>query len=219
MIDFLSNWIEQIAIAVVIVSIFEMILPSGKIKKYIKIILGVYVVFAMISPFVDSKALYSFDFSKLVDEYSSKLDAKEKYEYGNNVNIGNNLDEIYKNTFEKQITKTVQNRGYDVYKCSVYGNFNSKEDLGIRKILIILKSKKNLENDNENIEENKTNEIKIDGVQKIQIGIINKIKGNEKDKEDNEKTQEITTKDITDLKEYLSTYYELDKSIFEIQRR
>ena len=39
MINFLSNWIEQIAIAVIIVSIFELILPKGNLKKYIDIIL------------------------------------------------------------------------------------------------------------------------------------------------------------------------------------
>ena len=39
MINFLSNWIEQIAIAVIIVSIFELILPKGNLKKYIKEVL------------------------------------------------------------------------------------------------------------------------------------------------------------------------------------
>ena len=60
MIEFLRNWVEQIAITIIIVSIFELILPDGKLKKYIKIILGVYVVFCIISPFVDN-SLYSFD--------------------------------------------------------------------------------------------------------------------------------------------------------------
>ena len=38
MIEFLSKWIEGIAIAVIIASIFEMILPNGNIKKYVKAI-------------------------------------------------------------------------------------------------------------------------------------------------------------------------------------
>ena len=40
MLGFLRNWIEQIALAVIIASIFEMILPSGKSQKYIKMVLG-----------------------------------------------------------------------------------------------------------------------------------------------------------------------------------
>ena len=39
MIDFLSNWVEQITIGVVIAGIFELILPKGNIKKYIKVVI------------------------------------------------------------------------------------------------------------------------------------------------------------------------------------
>ena len=55
MIKFLSNWIEGIVIAVIIASIFEMLLPKGNIKKYVKIILGMYIVFNIISPFLNNK--------------------------------------------------------------------------------------------------------------------------------------------------------------------
>ena len=47
MIEFLSNWIQGIAIAVIIASIFEMLLPNGNIKKYVKVILGIYIVFCI----------------------------------------------------------------------------------------------------------------------------------------------------------------------------
>lgn len=70
MINFLSNWVEGIAIAVIIASIFEMIIPKGNIKKYIKMILGIYVIFSIISPFVDSKALYSINVSEVIDDYT-----------------------------------------------------------------------------------------------------------------------------------------------------
>ena len=38
MIEFLGKWIEGIAISVIIASIFEMLLPDGNIKKYVKMI-------------------------------------------------------------------------------------------------------------------------------------------------------------------------------------
>ena len=47
MIEFLSKWIEGIAIAVIIASIFEMILPNGNVKKYVKVILSIYIVFSI----------------------------------------------------------------------------------------------------------------------------------------------------------------------------
>ena len=73
MIDFLGNWIEGIAIAVIITSIFEMILPNGNVKKYMKIILGIYVVFSIISPFVNSKDLYSLNVSEEIDNYVESM--------------------------------------------------------------------------------------------------------------------------------------------------
>lgn len=77
MIDFLSKWIEGIAIAVIITSIFEMILPDGNIKKYIKIVLGVYIIFSIITPFVNSKELYNLNISKEMDTYSNNIVSNE----------------------------------------------------------------------------------------------------------------------------------------------
>ena len=56
--------------SIIIASIFEMIIPKGNIKKYIKMILGIYVIFSIISPFVDSKALYSINVSEVMDDYT-----------------------------------------------------------------------------------------------------------------------------------------------------
>ena len=42
MINFLSSWAEQIIIAVIAASIIEMILPENKNKKYVKMIIGIY---------------------------------------------------------------------------------------------------------------------------------------------------------------------------------
>lgn len=77
MIDFLSKWIEGIAIAVIIASIFEMILPDGNIKKYVKIVLGIYIIFSIISPFVDRKELFNLNISKEIDTYSNNIVSNE----------------------------------------------------------------------------------------------------------------------------------------------
>ena len=36
MIDFLSSWVKNLGLTIVIVSILEMLLPNNKTKKYIK---------------------------------------------------------------------------------------------------------------------------------------------------------------------------------------
>ena len=43
MVAFISSWAQGIIVAVIIASIIEMILPEGSSKKYIKVVIGVYI--------------------------------------------------------------------------------------------------------------------------------------------------------------------------------
>ena len=54
MIEFLSSWAKGLGLAIVIVSILEMLLPNNKTKKYIRIVMGIYIIFNIISPFVQN---------------------------------------------------------------------------------------------------------------------------------------------------------------------
>ena len=49
MIEFFSSWAKSIGITIVIISIFEMILPNNTSRKYIRMILGIYLIFKFIS--------------------------------------------------------------------------------------------------------------------------------------------------------------------------
>ncbi len=52
MASFLSSWAQQIIFAVIIGIIIQMLLPEGKNKKYVKMCIGIYVLFTIISPVV-----------------------------------------------------------------------------------------------------------------------------------------------------------------------
>ena len=58
-----SNWIQGIIIAVVISTIVEMILPEGNSKKYIKVVIGVYILFSIVSPVISKVTGNSFRFA------------------------------------------------------------------------------------------------------------------------------------------------------------
>ena len=49
MIDYFSEWAQNLTLAIVIVSLFEMLLPNNKTKKYIKVVMGLYILFNIIS--------------------------------------------------------------------------------------------------------------------------------------------------------------------------
>lgn len=193
MIDFLREWIEQIAVAVIIASIFEMILPDGKTKKYIKMILGVFIVFNMISPFVNGSTLYDLDVNDIIGNYMGEIIVNDTES-----SIDNKVEKLYIEELERDIIKKIEKKGYIVDNCNVEAVvYSDKNEAGINKINITILSK----NDND------TEESDVEKVE-IEVNIDNT--------NINEESNSITEKDIMELKKYLSDYYEIDKDIINI---
>ena len=199
MIDFLREWIEQIAVAVIIASIFEMILPDGKTKKYIKMILGVFIVFNMISPFVNGSTLYNFDVNDIVGNYMGEIKVNDTES-----SIDNKVEELYIEELERDIVKNIEEQGYIVDSCDIEAVvYSDKDEAGISKINITILSK----NDNGTEESEHLEVSDIEEVE-IEVNIDNTTK--------NQENNSITEKDIKKLKKHLSDYYEIDKDIINI---
>ena len=206
MLEFLSEWVEGIAIAVIIASIFEMILPKGNIKKYVKMILGVYVIFSIISPFVDSNALYSFDIDETIDEYteniSNSLDSAES-------SSSNDLNEMYVSSFEDEIIELIETQGYEVSECNVDAILDSDdEDAGIKEIYIKLESKTNI--DNNTNDENSISINSVETIEEVEIAV-----GDNKSSESNGES-DISSADVKELKTYISEKFEIDENVINI---
>lgn len=140
MISFLSTWIGQIAVSVIIVSIFEMILPNGNLKKYIKVVLGIYIVYCMITPFVNRNKL--FDINDLdIKKYTTNNISKSKI---NQESMDDRLEELYIDELEKNINTKLNEFGYEIYKCKIDANLNgNKENSGIHRIDLTIKNSQN----------------------------------------------------------------------------
>lgn len=191
MIEFLRNWVEQIAITIIIVSIFELILPDGKLKKYIKIILGVYVVFCIISPFVDN-SLYSFDKLDEIDlgDYAENAISTENTTV-NQESMDLRLQELYIQELENNIEAQVQEYGYNMSKCDIDADLSSSsENPGIHAIKLELQEKG-----------------KISNIESVEIN-ISRNSNIEEAQNNDQKTAE--------LKKSLAEYYEIDEDIIKI---
>ena len=130
MISFLKTWIEQLAIAVVITSLFELIIPKGNLKKYIKIVLGLYVVFSIISPFVNSNALYD-----IKEDFKIKNEIAENQIVTSQKSMDNRLQILYVDELKKDITKKIEENGYKIQSINVDANLNADEkQVGIEDI-------------------------------------------------------------------------------------
>ena len=136
MIIFLETWIGQIAISVIIVSVFEMILPNGNLKKYIKAILGIYIIYCIITPFVNKDKLFDLDTVDL-EKYATNSMIQSNI---NQESMDKRLEILYVEELEKSINTKIKEYGYEIYKCKIDANLNSnKENPGIHSINLIIK--------------------------------------------------------------------------------
>ena len=110
MIDFMSSWAEQIVLAVIVATIIEMILPKSKNKKYIQMVIGVYVLFNIISPIIKNKENFS------IEKYNiENYETKSQYEVDQS-SMDKRLEKIYLEELEDIVkTKFEQNHVFFIY--------------------------------------------------------------------------------------------------------
>lgn len=200
MIENLSSWAKGITLAVIVVSILEMLLPNNKTKKYIKMVMGVFILFNIISPFInanDLKNLNEIDASKYVNENNKN--------YVEQKSMDERLEELYIDEIEKDIIKKVEKKGYKVSMCKVDAKITkNEEETGITKIkLKVEKTGEVKQEENSSIE----NQI-VTQVQKIKKVNTKKI---EEDKE-----TPLEKSDIQNLKQFLIEEYEVNEKCLEI---
>ena len=223
MIAFLSSWVKNLALALIIVSILEMIvvsilemiLPNNKTKKYVKMVMGLYILFSIISPFVknsDKFNLNNFDLNSYIEETQAISSASEEIDQ---TSMDNRLNQIYKEELEKDIKQKIEEKGYEVESCKVVAHI-SEEDSGIEKITLKINGKVSGNEDKQ--ESSSTIEEKIvTEIQKIQKVDISISKNNEnKEKEDIEESTNISKTDIKIIKDFLINEYGVSEKCLKI---
>lgn len=215
MINFLSSWVKNLSLALIIVSILEMILPNNKTKKYVKMIMGLYILFSIISPFIENSD--EFDLNNVNLNFYSE-ETKETTSISENTDqtsMDNRLNEIYKEELQKDITKKIEDKGYKIESCKVTAHI-SQEDSGIEKIVLKIKAKIN-EDGSEQQERNTIESKLVKEIQKIQKVEVNTSK-NSQDVEDsdNQENTNLTKTDIKIIKDFLMEEYGVSEECLKI---
>ena len=188
MITSISSWAEQIIIAIMIATIFEMILPECKNKKYVKTVIGLYILFTILSPII--KLYNKGDISLASSEYlKSTNEVSSTYKNFDSV-TGNNIQDTYILSLKQDINGKLNNKGYTTGAIKIEID-ESNENYGRIKSLYISMSKKAVDKTNDN------NNISIDKVE-----ISNSI-----NKELNNDISKKTDKEISEIKEFLFNEY------------
>lgn len=205
MIEWISTWAEQIVVAVVIASIIEMLLPNGNNKKYIKAIIGVYILFTIISPIIGKFVnidLKDIDYEK----YFKEIETQETISGNLTTNNEKTMEEIYINNLKADMKNKLEEKDYVVENITLNVELEAEKNYGKinEVVLVISKSSK----ENENVTKESSNNIAINKIEEVKIG--NKIE-NEK-----EIKRKISNSDKNEVKDYLSSVYDIKKKNIRI---
>ena len=205
MISFISSWTQGIIVSVIIASIIEMILPDGNSKKYVKVVIGVFILFSIVSPVINKFTKKEINISSIVDveKYS---DAKQVSSTNLEVNTNLNIKQMYETNLKVDIKSKIESKGFKVKDITI--NI-SDDEYKIEKIDIGIMGEINEESEVKNNKKSKNNVIGIvDSIEKISVDISSKVSKEEKE-------YVISSKDANTLKEYLSNVYDVNtKNIF-----
>lgn len=190
MIEFFSSWAKGIGVTVVIISIFEMILPNNTSKKYIRIVLGIYLLFNIISPIISNKDVLNVKDIDLEEISTTSTEV-------NQTSMNSRIKKLYDKELEKDITKKLKEKGYEVITCNVMSQISTKEDedTKINKIkLKVNKTDNKEENQKEDTESKIVSEIqKIKKVEThVKIGDDSDDKNEKNDKQKTDENNKIT---------------------------
>ena len=206
----MSTWAEQIIVAVIIAGIIEMILPKGNNKKYVKAIIGVYILFTIISPVISK--ITDIDFQDIdYEEYFKQTETYQTMSQDLSNNNDKSVEEIYISNLKQDMKNKLQEKGYIAENIEV--DIELKDEANYGKInKIILSVYKNEERNDDVSKDTSTNTISINKIEEVKIGNnVNNVNTNIQVKKG-----EIKNSEKNEIKEYLSGVYEINKKNIKI---
>lgn len=197
MISWISSWAQGIIISVIIASIIEMLLPEGSSKKYIKVVIGVFILFNIVVPVINKFKGNSVNIESMInfDKYNSKEVVSTNLEKKNSFNI----KQMYETNLKVDIKSKIKSKGFEVQDVNL--NISDDEEYRIESMDITILGE--IVNKEDEKKQGKSNVIGIvDSIEKISIELSNKTTKQEKE-------YQISNKNANNLKEYLSNIYDI----------
>lgn len=203
MISWLSKWVQGIIVAVIIATLIELILPNGSSKKYVKVVIGIYILFTIISPVIEKLKNDDFGINEILNtqKYEEEL-AKSDNTISAKLESNNSrtIKDIYISNLTIDIQTKLKEKGYEVISANI--KIKDDENYTIEKIIINLNKIENEKNEKDNIENV--------NIEKIQI------KENNATNNINENAKTLTESQKKEIKDYLSKTYDIDAKNIEI---
>ena len=195
MIEFLSSWAQGIIVAVIIATLIEMILPNGSSKKYVKVVIGMYILFTIVSPIIKKVGGKDIDLNTIdIEKYEQQIAKSDntisrKFEDNNTRSI----KDIYVSNLKADISAKLKEKGYEIDTSDI--QIKDDENYTIEKITLkLIKMEQKQEKNNEIV------------INTVEIG--NTI--SQKD------SKTLSDDDKQEVKDYISKTYDIDKKNINI---
>ena len=198
MIKFINSWAQGIILAVIIATIIEIILPEGKNKKYVKTVIGVYILFTIIYPLINK--FTKTNINTLIENTTKQMST---YQENNSLKIDTDkyIESTYKKKIEEDIRKRANEKNLNITSLNVYIETEDENRYGMLNSLVM------------KVEKNETSKKNNDVNQIKEINISKNVQNNEII-ENKDKT--ATEKEINEFKEYINATYYLEKEKIHI---
>ena len=195
MIEFLSSWAQGIIVAVIIATLIEMILPNSSSKKYVKVVIGMYILFTIVSPIIKKVGGKDINLNTIdIEKYEQQIAKSDntisrKFEDNNTRSI----KDIYVSNLKADISAKLKEKGYEIDTSDI--QIKDDENYTIEKITLkLIKMEQKQEKNNEIV------------INTVEIG--NTI--SQKD------SKTLSDDDKQEVKDYISETYDLDKKNINI---
>lgn len=130
MLSFLVSWAEQLIIALIIIVMIEMIIPNSSYRKYIKLVLGIFIIYTIFSPLVNNK-MNKIEFGEMfAKEFKT---ANITYNETAAINYEQQIEETYKEKFKEALSENLKEKGYELKNMNLDVTYE-KEEIQIKKL-------------------------------------------------------------------------------------
>lgn len=203
--DFINTWAQGIIVAVIIATIIEMILPNSSSSKYIKVVIGIFVLFTIVSPIVNkfsnNNISNEIDFDSYVQSSTDETIAASM-----NINNEDTIRKMYEENLKIDIKTKITQKGYTV------GDINleilNDNNYTLNKIDLKITAKNETTTQNGNGSSNNVTTI-VENIENIKIDIG----GSRKDEQTQQSEPSIISEtEKRKLKQYLSSVYEVNEN-------
>lgn len=200
LIKFINSWAQGIILAVIIATIIEIIIPEGNNKKYVKTVIGLYILFTIIYPLITKISNNKLNFDSIIAKTSKEVSMYDS-KVANSIETNTYIENTYKNNLKEKIKGAIEEKGYTILDFNLYIETQNEEAYGQINSIVLKLQKANKEQNT------------IKGVNKIEEINVN-IKNN---KTENLKTEkELTDSEIKTIKEYLNNMYSIEEERIHI---